>query len=136
MTQLSPYINFSGECRQAMNFYKECLGGELHLQTVAGSPMETQCPVSMKDHILHSALIKGGIFLMASDMQGPGAFIKGNNFAISVNCSSEEEIRTFFNNLSAGGEIIDDLKKQFWGGLFGVLTDRFGVRWMFNFEQK
>ena len=40
MTQLSPYINFNGECRQAMHFYQECLGGELHLQTIAGSPIE------------------------------------------------------------------------------------------------
>jgi PhnB protein len=136
MTQLSSYISFNGECRQAMNFYKECLGGELQLQTIAGSPMEGQCPATMHDQILHSTLINGGIFLMGSDMQGPEAFVKGNNIAISINCSSEEEIRSFFTRLSKGGKIIDELKKQFWGGLFGVLTDRFGIRWMFNYEPK
>jgi PhnB protein len=134
MTQLSPYINFNGECRQAMHFYQECFGGELHLQTIAGSPIEEQCPAGIRDQILHSTLINRGIFMMGSDMQGPVQTVKGNNIAISVNCSSEEEIRTFFNRLSAGGEIIEDLIKQFWGGLFGVLTDKFGIRWMFNYE--
>jgi PhnB protein len=136
MTQLSPYINFNGQCRQAMSFYQECLGGELHLQPIAGSPIEAQCPQAIHDQILHSALINKGIFLMGSDMQGPVKFVPGNNMAISINCSSEEEIRTFFTKLSSKGEIIDDLKKQFWGGLFGVLTDQFGIRWMFNYEVK
>ena len=136
MTQLSPYVNFNGQCRQAMSFYKECLGGELHIQTVGGSPIESQCPAAMKDQVLHSTLINKGIFLMGSDMQAPGAFIQGNNMAISVNCSSEEEIRSFYSNLSEGGHIIDELRQQFWGGLFGVVTDKFGIRWMFNYEPK
>ena len=136
MTQLSPYVNFNGQCRQAMSFYKECLGGELHIQTVGGSPIEAQCPAAMKDQVLHSTLINKGIFLMGSDMQAPGAFIQGNNMAISVNCSSEEEIRSFYSNLSEGGYIIDELRLQFWGGLFGVVTDKFGIRWMFNYEPK
>jgi PhnB protein len=134
MTQLSPYIHFNGDCRQAMEFYKQCLGGELHLQTIGGSPIEAECPPGMKDQILHSSLINRGIFMMGSDMNGPGAFVQGNNMAISINCSSEEEISIFFSKLSTGGKIIDDLKEQFWGGLFGVLTDRFGIRWMLNFE--
>jgi len=136
MTQLSPYINFDGSCRQAMHFYKACLGGELHLQTIAGSPIEGQCPAAIRDQILHSTLINQGIFLMGSDLQGPVAFLQGNNIAISVNCSSEEEITSFFTKLSVGGTIMDPLKKQFWGGLFGVLTDKFGIRWMFNYELK
>ena len=136
MSQLSPYINFNGTCKEAMRFYQDSIGGELHLQTIAGSPIEAQCPAAMHDQILHATLIKDGIFLMASDMQGSVAFVQGNNMAISINCDSEKEIRTFYNNLSTGGEIIEDLKKQFWGGLFGVLTDKFGIRWMFNFEPK
>ena len=93
-------------------------------------------PAAMKDQILHSTLINQGIFLMGSDMQGAVQFVPGNNIAISINCNSEEETRTFFIKLSTGGNIIDDLKKQFWGGLFGVLTDKFGICWMFNYEEK
>ena len=72
---------------------------------------------------------------MGSDMVGPDGFNKGNNIALSVNCSSEEEINTFFSKLSAGGKIIDPLKVQFWGAIFGVLTDKFGINWMFNYDK-
>ena len=135
MTQINAYINFSGNCREAMTFYKECLGGELTLQTVGGSPIEAQCPAGMKDQIMHASLTKGALLLMGSDMAGPGGLSKGNNIALSVNCSSEEEINTFFSKLSEGGKIIDPLKLQFWGAMFGVLTDKFGIRWMFNYDK-
>ena len=135
MTQMNAYLSFNGNCREAMSFYKECLGGELTFQTVEGSPLEAQCPSAMRHHILHSTLAKNGFVLMGSDMVGPEGFIKGNNIALSVNCSSEEEIHAFFSNLSAGGNIIDPLKTQFWGALFGVLTDKFGIRWMFNYDK-
>src|SRR5215212_2874513 len=105
MTQLNVYVNFSGNCREAMTFYKDCLGGALTLQTVAGSPVEAQCPTAMKDQILHSTLIKDGILLMGSDMAGPEGIVNGNNIALSLNCSSEEEINNFFTNLSDGGKV-------------------------------
>lgn len=135
MTQINAYIGFNGKCREAMTFYKECLGGELTFQPYKGTPMEAHCPAGTEDQILHSSLTKDGLLVMGSDMTGPDGFIKGNNIALSVNCSSEEEIHTFFSKLSEGGEIIDGLKTQFWGAMFGVLTDKFGIRWMFNYDK-
>ncbi|HWJ90877.1 MAG TPA: VOC family protein [Flavisolibacter sp.] len=135
MAQINAYINFNGDCREAMNFYKDCLGGTLTLQTVAGSPIEAQCPPTMKDQILHASLNRNELVLMGSDMTGPGGFVKGNNMALNVNCGSEEEINQFFSRLSAGGQVIDPLKIQFWGAMFGVLTDKFGIRWMFIYDK-
>ena len=135
MTKINAYISFGGNCREAMSFYQECLGGELTLQPIAGSPIEAQCPTSMKGYILHSTLTRNGFVLMASDMTDPEGYQKGNNIALSVDCSSEEEINLFFNSLSAGGKIIDPLQKQFWGALFGAIRDRYGIRWIFNYQQ-
>lgn len=135
MTQINAYIGFNGQCREAMSFYKECLGGELTLQTFEDSPMGAQCPAAMKHQILHSSLTKDGLLLMGSDMTGPDGYNKGNNIALSLNCSSEEEINTFFSKLAEGGKIIDPLKVQFWGAIFGVLTDKFGINWMFNYDK-
>lgn len=134
MSQLYPYINFNGKCREAMSFYKECVGGELTLMPVAGTPLEAQCTPAMKDHIAHSSLTKNGFVLMGTDM-GPGEYKQGNNISISMNCESEEEINRMYSKLSEGGNIIDSLKEQFWGGLFGVLIDKFGICWMFNFDR-
>ncbi|MDQ2719960.1 MAG: VOC family protein [Bacteroidota bacterium] len=137
MTQINAYIGFNGQCREAMTFYKECLGGELIFQPVEGSPIEAQCPAAMKNQILHSSLTKNGLLLMGTDMSAPvpGGFIKGNNIALSLNCSSEEEINDFFSKLSSGGQIIDPLKTQFWGALFGVFIDKFGISWMLNYDK-
>jgi PhnB protein len=135
MTQINAYLNFNGNCREAMNFYKECLGGELALQTVEGSPIEAQCPPAMKNQVLHASLMKDGILLMGSDMVGPDGFIKGNTIALSLNCSSEKEINSFFSTLSRNGQIIHPLKMEFWGAIFGVFTDKFGVRWMLNYDK-
>ncbi len=135
MTQIAAYAGFNGQCREAMTFYKKCLGGELTFQTFGNSPMGAQCPAGMEDQILHSSLTKGELLLMGSDMIGPDGYIKGNNIALSVNCSSEEEINTFYSKLAEGGQIIDPLKVQFWGAIFGVLTDKFGIRWMLNYDK-
>ncbi len=135
MTQINAYLNFNGNCREAMTFYKQCLGGKLTLQTIEGSPVEDQCPAAMKDQILHASLLKENLELMASDMTGPDGFIKGNTIALSLNCSSEKEIKPFFSSLSSGGQISHHLEEQFWGATFGVLTDKYGTRWMLNYDK-
>jgi len=135
MPQVNPYINFNGKCREAMNFYKDCIGGELTLMPVAGSPLEAQCPPTMKDQIAHASLTNNGFVLMATDMTSPAGYKPGNNIAVSVNCDSEEEISSFYSKLSNGGSVMDSLKVQFWGALFGVVIDKFGICWMLNYDK-
>jgi PhnB protein len=135
-TQINPYVGFNGRCTEAMNFYKECLGGELMLQKIGDSPIASQFPPAMKDQILHSSLMRNGsLLLMGTDCIAPDGYRAGNNVALSLNCSSEEEINTFYSKLSVDGNIIDSLKQQFWGALFGVFDDRFGIRWMLNYHE-
>lgn len=136
MALINAYLNFNGDCRAAMEFYKTCLDAELELQPIEGSAMEHQCPSAMKNHILHATLQKGRLLLMGSDMNGPDGFSKGNNMALCLNCESETEIRKYYTKLSAGGQLIHPLRTEFWGAIFGVFTDRFGVRWMLNYDQK
>jgi PhnB protein len=136
MTQINSYVTFQGNCLEAMNFYKECIGGELDLQTVAGTPLEAECPPAMRNQILHAVLSKDALMLMGSDMIGPGGYVRGTDMALSLNCSSEAEINSFFNKLSAGGKILHELHSAFWGATFGALNDRFGIRWMLTYDKK
>jgi PhnB protein len=135
MIQINAYLNFNGNCREAMSFYKECLGGDLILQPVKGTPMEDQCPAGKENEILHSSLTGEGFLLMASDMIGKEGYQLGNNFGLSVNCTSEEHIHSLFNKLAEGGNVFMPVREQFWGALFGALSDKFGVRWMFNYDK-
>ena len=136
MKDIDAYIGFNGKCREAMSFYKECFGGELTLLTVGGSPMESQCPPAMKDQILHSALVIGDVVLMGTDMTPPEMKnITESNIALSIECSSEEEINRLFEKLSIGGKVIHKIEKMFWGGKFAVVVYKFKVRLMFNFSE-
>ena len=135
MSTINPYIGFNGKCREAMTFYKECFGGELDLQQVAGSPMEQYWPAG-KDQIYHATLTSGEIILMGSDMSGHNGHVIGNNMAIAVACNSEEEINGLFAKFSEGGNVMDPLGKKFWGAVFGAVEDKFGIRWMLNYNQE
>ena len=135
MTTINAYLNFEGNCREVMNFYKECLGGELSLQTVGESALADQCPTAIHGQILHAMLTKDRLVIMGSDMQGKVSFTKGDNIALSLNCSSEEEIVAFYSNLSEGGHIYEKLGIMFWGAMFASFTDKYGIRWLLNYNE-
>ena len=135
MTQINSYLTFSGNCREAMNFYKDCLGGELALQTIGESPLADKMPPQMKESILHGTLTKDGLVLMASDMVGEKGLAKGNSVSLMLNCSSEEEIKTYYAKLVKDGEANHPLEVSFWGALFGDLTDKFGNHWLLHFDK-
>jgi PhnB protein len=135
MTQINTYLTFNGNCREAMTFYKECLGGELTFQTVGESPLSDKMPKQMKDCILHATLTKDALLLLASDMVSEKGLVKGNSVSLSLNCSSEEEIKTYYAKLSNGGSQNHPLEDSFWGALFGDLIDKFGNHWILNFNR-
>ena len=135
MTQINAYLTFNGNCREAMAFYKECLGGELTMQTIGESPMADKMPPQMKESILHSTLAKDALVLMGTDCVAANGLIKGNAVSLCINCSSEEEIKIFYKKLSAGGQQAYPLEDTFWGALFGGLTDKYGNHWLLNFTK-
>src|SRR6187551_2984269 len=104
MTQINSYLTFNGNCREAMTFYRECLGAELSLQTIGASPLADKMPEQMKDYILHSTLQKEALVLMGTDMVPESGLRKGNAVSLMLACSTEEEIRGFYKKLSAGGQ--------------------------------
>ncbi len=136
MTQINSYLTFGGNCREAMNFYTDCLGGELTLQTIGESPLADKMPAQMKDCILHATLTKGNVVLMGSDMVSDKGLLKGNAVSLAINCSSDEEIKIFYEKLSAGGNKDHALEETFWGATFGDLTDKYGNHWLLNYEKK
>ncbi|WP_341225476.1 VOC family protein [uncultured Arcticibacterium sp.] len=136
MKQINAYLTFNGSCREAMTFYKECLGGELTFQTIGESPMSEKMPAKMKESILHATLTKGQVVIMATDCVRPEGLIKGNAVSLSLNCSSDEEIKSCYEKLSAGGHANHPLEDTFWGAVFGDLTDKFGNNWLLNYSKQ
>ena len=132
MADTTPYLFFDGDCRQAMEFYKSCFGGELNVMGYGDAPPQEGCPPADKDRVMHAALFGGQFRLMASDVSGT-PLKKGDNVHVSVNCASLDEIQRLFGAVGKGGKVDVALHDAFWGSKFGMLTDRFGVHWMFSF---
>ena len=133
MTRINAYLHFDGNCREAMTFYKDCLGGELMLQSVEGSPVADQMPAEARHGILHSTLTTDAFVLMASDLM-PSPRVQGNSVTLLIDCRSEEEINRLFSHLSAGGEVTCPLGKQFWGATFAGVIDKYGISWALNHD--
>ncbi|MEO7924971.1 MAG: VOC family protein [Chitinophagaceae bacterium] len=135
MTQINSYLTFNGNCREAMSFYADCLGGALTLQTIGESPLSDAMPADMKQSIVHSTLVRDSIILMGSDMVWEKGLIRGNAVSLMLNCNSEEEARDCYEKLSAGGEATHPLHISFWGALFGDLTDKYGNQWLLHYDR-
>lgn len=135
MGSIYSYLTFSGNCREAMVFYKKCLGGELHFQLFGDSPLAKNIPGKIKKYILHGVLKKDGIVLMGSDAVGENGLLKGNAVSIMIDCETEKEIKTLYKKLSQGGKHTQPLEATRWGAIFGGLTDRFGNHWLLHFNQ-
>ena len=92
-----------------------------------------------KNLVMHVALpILGGHVLMGTDAPESMGFTLnfGNNIFINLEPDTKIETDKLFNALSSGGKVGMPLQQMFWGGYFGSCTDKYGVMWMFNCEEK
>ena len=131
------YLNFNGNCREALDFYRSVFGGEyVNIQTFGDGPPDMGVPESDRDKIMHATLTVGDGVIMGSDM--PSKFgplpVVGNNFSLSYPTQSKEETDELFAKMSEGGTVTMPLQEMFWGAYFGACTDRFGINWQFNYE--
>ena len=133
MKEITPYLMFSGNCREAMEFYQKCTGGELSVMTYG--EMEPKTPPDEKHWLIHARLAKGSTVLMASDSHSGSPVKMGNNVWLSFTCETDDEVAKLCASLGAGGKEIMAPHDAFWGARFAMVTDRFGVNWMLNHEK-
>lgn len=138
--KVNPYLNFDGNAEEAFLFYRSVFGGEftavMKMDTAPGGEKFSEAE---KDRIMHIGLPIGkDIVLMASDiLPSMGHTLnQGNNLYISLHPESREEADRLFNGLSKGGEVEMPMEDQFWGDYFGSFTDKFGVKWMVNYNEQ
>ena len=127
-TRLNPYLHFSGNAREAMEFYRSVLGGELDVMTFGDAGGDGgEYP---DDGVMHAFLrTPDGLELMASDGHDPDA-AGPDRLSLSVSGDDEATLRRWFEALAEGGQVDVPLEKQVWGDVFGQVTDRFGMRWL------
>jgi len=141
MKAIAIYLNFSGNCEEAFNFYKNAIGGEITMLSrfneMPPDPNHPPLPEEYSNKIMHMTLSFGDdCMIMGSDQPegfGPPRQ-EGNNFSISIDPGSRKDTDKVFNKLAIDGQISMPLQDTFWEAYFGMLTDKFGVSWMVSHD--
>lgn len=126
---ISPYLVFSGQCEEALNFYQSILGGKIELTRFGDMPMPGG--VTDGNKIMHATLQNEELSFMASDAMGSDA-TTGTNVQLSIAGTDDAKLSGFFAGLAEGGTIDYPLAVAPWGDKFGMLTDKYGFKWMVN----
>ncbi|WP_191561879.1 VOC family protein [Metabacillus idriensis] len=131
------YINFNGNCREAVEFYAQVFGTEKpQIMTFGETPQSPEYPLpdEAKDMVMHTRLTIDGSNVMFSDVFPGMPFVEGNNITLALVNKNIEELTSIFNKLKDGGTVGMDLQETFWSKLYGQVTDKFGINWQINYE--
>ena len=136
MSRVSIYVNTMGRTEEQFRFYSEVFGnpvtGLMYMRDVPGGP---KLPEDEQEAVMHVEVeILAGTILMGTDhLRSMGHEVnEGNNVAINLEPDSLDEGTRLFDGLSDGATDIVPISPMFWGAHWGVLKDRYGIRWMFN----
>jgi PhnB protein len=133
-THLYPYLNFSGNAREAMEYYKGIFGGKLTMNTFAESGVPTE--PSKANQLMHSELKnEGGITFMASDAMEEGLTNHPKAYSMSVHGEDEQVLTEYFTKLCDSKPATQELVETPWGAKFGIVIDKFGIKWLFNINK-
>ena len=126
------HLNFRGDARAALEFYKSVFGGEVTLFTYADAE-NVQTPAEADQIMWGQVLGEGGIHLMAYDVPSSMPYDQGvNSVFVSIRGSDADEITGYWEHLSVGATILQDLAPAGWSPLYGMLKDRFGIVWVLD----
>jgi len=121
----NPYLFFTGNCKEAMEFYKGIFGGEVTYQMHYDDP----------NKVMHAQLDGGEIEFMGSDGDRTTPY-ETCRISLSLSGTDTDKLTGFFKALAEGGNVESDLKTESWGDTFGMVTDKYGVDWMVNITSK
>ncbi|MGP8250553.1 MAG: VOC family protein [Terracidiphilus sp.] len=135
--KVQTYLNFPGNCEEALGFYEKHLGakvlGKMRFadMSITGAPANLP-PGLNPNGIMHARLTLGDTELMASD--GPKVEPMRSAY-ISLSVDSSEEAERIYNALTEGGEVFQPMIETFFAYRFGQLRDKFGINWMVVHEK-
>jgi len=132
--KIAPYLQFNGNCAQALALYEKAFGAKAEVMRYSDAPPSEgyDPPPGTENFIMHAQIVVGGAELMLCDFP-PGLQTSfGNGVAIHVTLGSEAGVKAAFDALREGGKVEMEPQETFWSKCFASLTDQFGVSWMLS----
>ena len=130
--QLNPYLNFNGTADKAIKLYEKALDAKVESIQRFGDVPGTPAAPGTTDRVIHALLRLGGGVVMVSDTQPDDPAPPGGPIYVTLDFDDPADMGRKFEALSAGGKVTMPLQDTFWGAKFGILTDAYGIQWMFN----
>lgn len=135
MANLSTYIAFLGNAKEAFTHYHEVFGGELQLITYSDfPPMEGMPFTPDPDDVAHAQLdLDGGTITGGDAMPGEDYVVQGSIHSLLYTLDDVDKARELIQKLvDAGGSIQMPFEPAPWGATYGQVFDKFGVMWAFD----
>ena len=130
--ELEPYLFFSGNCEEALNFYKGIFGGEItSISRWKDAPADMGMPAEHGERVMHANFKSPTMRFMASDSRPTTQYGEGR-ISLSLGTSDLAEAQRVWDALSKGANVEMPMEDTFWGAKFGMLTDKYGIDWMIN----
>ena len=136
---LQVYLNFNGNCQEALDFYSKVFSTKKqNILRFGDVPPNTDhpLPAAAKDRIMHTFLNIEGNMVMFSDVLPGMPFTVGNNVSLILQMNDTERMKTIFGELADGGDVSMELQETFWSKCYGFVTDKYGIGWQFNYKEK
>lgn len=132
---VNAYLNFAGNCREAVAFYADVFGAEAQPVMTYGDAAHAM-PVTdeEKNLVMHTTLTVKGSTLMFSDVTKAYPITVGNQISLVVTSDDIDDIEAMFHRLAEGGTVLMPLQRTFWSQRYGYLVDRFGIGWQISHE--
>jgi PhnB protein len=126
--KMNTYVNFPGNCADAIRYYETHLGAKVIMMMTHGqSPQPSPVGPAWKDAVLHAQMTIGGAELMAADI--PNAEPMRSAY-LTLRVDSDSEAERVYSALAQGGRILMPIQETFFASRFGQVQDRFGINWM------
>jgi PhnB protein len=136
---VNAYLIFNGNCREAAAYYAQVFGTPPpEIMAFGDSPPEPgfEVPEEMKDLVMHTSLNIHGSEVMFSDAMAGSPTVFGTNVNLTVVSEDLEKLTEDFDKLAEEGNVIMPLQKTFWSAAYGVLKDKYGIMWQFNYDDR
>lgn len=133
----SIFINFKGECREALSFYEKVFQAKAgRIMSFSDMPPDPNYTVAEEDKnlVMYADLSIFGCNVMFSDIPSSMTLVKGNNISLTLSTKDEGEVRRVFNELKEGGSVDMELQTTFWSKLYGSVMDKYGIIWQVMVE--
>jgi PhnB protein len=115
--------------REAIAFYQEVFGGQVTVTRLGD--VDPGAASGQKNLVVNALLTGGDVTLRASDRQDASPDPQ-TRIELSLIGTDDARLRALFDALADGGTVRTTLERQFWGDVFGAVTDKYGIGWQVN----